>query len=454
MHWILSTIFIFLILFGEVPISNSKKTISTVSSFENLNQEGLSTLNFLSLKHKASFISTFFGLRARENEMRSLRVKNILYKDYRLLQEKKSFPSDCRRRKPNLLLSSKASLNDKTKLEESFLEHKSPNTQGNQIYIKHFINLTNGLEILPSLKKQVMRKSLSIQNNKFLRDGKDNEASKKNDPYLNNFINIREISFIRIQSSRCESNDLDGILSDLDHNLLIHLALGVPCIVYDCGSRGTKWPDDEQGISRAIWSGLSWIKYALKRCWISPSSSSMVEEMDKRNEDEKGDNFREEGKNQQRKSREKEKPVEPILVRGYDVSPMYSRRYDMLPKKLKKKLRYYRHYINPNMKDIPLFAAYKPTTMDGEYDKYAEILRSDYIPYLSTASDPQIHEAHSSQPHTSNLLDISSDKSGRMMSYDELQEQISNGDYLPEGFRLYNSKIYDTATGRYQKKQK
>ena len=454
MHWILSTISIFLILFGEVPISTSKKTISTFSSFPNLNEEGLSTLNFLSLKHKASFISTAFDLKVREKEMRCLWMKNILYEDYRPLQEKRIFPPNFTRRKRNLLFSSKEPLDDKKNLEESFSEHESSNTQGNQIYIKHFINLTNGLEILPSLKKQVMRKSASIQDNKFLRDGKGNEGLEEKYPYMNDFINIREISFIRIQSSRCESNDLDGILSDLDHNLLINLALGIPCIVYDCGSRGTKWPDDEQGISWAIWSGLSWIKYALKRCWISPSSSSMAEEKNERNENKKVDNIQEEGKNQQRKIREKEKTVEPILVRGYDVSPMYSRRYDMLPKKLKKKLRYYRHYVNPNMKDVPLFAAYKPTTMDGEYDKYAEILRSEYIPYLSTASDSQIHEAQSNQPNTSQLRDISTDKDSRMMSYDELQDQISNGDYLPEGFRLYNSKIYDTATGRYQKKQK
>ena len=52
----------------------------------------------------------------------------------------------------------------------------------------NFINLTNGIEALPA---------------------------------LDHATNV-----CRIQSSRCEANDFYGVLQDLDHNLLFHLATG------------------------------------------------------------------------------------------------------------------------------------------------------------------------------------------------------------------------------------
>ena len=70
----------------------------------------------------------------------------------------------------------------------------------------NFINLTNGIEALPA------------------RD--------------------HSTQVCRIQSSRCEANDFYGVLQDLDHNLLFHLATGAECRVYDYGSRGTRWPGE------------------------------------------------------------------------------------------------------------------------------------------------------------------------------------------------------------------
>ena len=52
----------------------------------------------------------------------------------------------------------------------------------------NFINLTNGIEALPALDHSTQ--------------------------------------VCRIQSSRCEANDFYGVLQDLDHNLLFHLATG------------------------------------------------------------------------------------------------------------------------------------------------------------------------------------------------------------------------------------
>ena len=43
-------------------------------------------------------------------------------------------------------------------------------------------------------------------------------------------------------SSHCEQRDYAGLLGSLDHNLLLHLALGYTCRVYDFGSRRKRWP--------------------------------------------------------------------------------------------------------------------------------------------------------------------------------------------------------------------
>ena len=72
----------------------------------------------------------------------------------------------------------------------------------------NFINLTNGIEALP---------------------------------VLDHATNV-----CRIQSLRCEANDFYGVLQDLDHNLLFHLATGAECRIYDYGSRGTRWPGETE----------------------------------------------------------------------------------------------------------------------------------------------------------------------------------------------------------------
>ena len=105
----------------------------------------------------------------------------------------------------------------------------------------HFINLTNGIEALDKLPPD-------LQNN---------------------------VNFVRIQSSKCEANDFYGILQDVDHNLLFHLATGAECVVYDFGSRGSQWPGaEDQKVPRAIWWGLEWIRYALTRAWKLPDGGA------------------------------------------------------------------------------------------------------------------------------------------------------------------------------------
>jgi len=43
-------------------------------------------------------------------------------------------------------------------------------------------------------------------------------------------------SFVRIQSTTLERKDYIKLFLDLDHNFLLHLALGYHCIVHDRGT--------------------------------------------------------------------------------------------------------------------------------------------------------------------------------------------------------------------------
>ena len=87
----------------------------------------------------------------------------------------------------------------------------------------HFVNLSNGVEALPTLTGI---------------------------PF----------SFVRIQSSHCEANNFNGILGGLDATFLMYLAMGHDCYIYDFGSRNKK-----RKAPRAVWYGITFIKYALHR---------------------------------------------------------------------------------------------------------------------------------------------------------------------------------------------
>lgn len=69
--------------------------------------------------------------------------------------------------------------------------------------------------------------------------------------------NLKEYSFIRIQSTWCEQKRWEDIIFTLSDDFLMNVALGKECVVYDYGSNKEK--------PRAIWQGLEWIKYVLNK---------------------------------------------------------------------------------------------------------------------------------------------------------------------------------------------
>ena len=79
---------------------------------------------------------------------------------------------------------------------------------------RHYINLSNGIEAIG--------------------------------PLLEAGLLPDHVRFCRVQSSHCEAQDFNAILQNLDHDLLMHLALGFDVRVYDFGSRGNFWQDSHE----------------------------------------------------------------------------------------------------------------------------------------------------------------------------------------------------------------
>lgn len=101
--------------------------------------------------------------------------------------------------------------------------------------IIHYLNLTNGIEIL-------------------------------NDFQLINF------RFMRIQSTACEQKRWDFILRDLDYDFLMNLALGNPVIIYDFSAK--------KAVPRSVYQGVEWIRYILNRVWFDRETTAYVKNHD------------------------------------------------------------------------------------------------------------------------------------------------------------------------------
>jgi len=135
-------------------------------------------------------------------------------------------------------------------------------------------------------------------------------------------------SFVRIQSTACEQKRWAFILDDLDANLLIHLALGHDCRIYDYGQRG---------IPRALWQGCEWVRYALERRWYG-------------------------------------KTITPI-VRGHNVSGYFNEQYNLLPKTTLNRLDYFGKFATGST--VQLTGVGNKTILDGQYQRYTQMLMED-----------------------------------------------------------------------------
>lgn len=71
---------------------------------------------------------------------------------------------------------------------------------------------------------------------------------------------VPDHSFVRIESTAIERGDWCRVFRDLDADLLMNLAMGNECHVYDCGTR--------RETSKTISVGVPYIKDKLRLWWI------------------------------------------------------------------------------------------------------------------------------------------------------------------------------------------
>jgi len=154
--------------------------------------------------------------------------------------------------------------------------------------IKHYINLTNGIEAIPEIKE--------------------------------------DYHFIRIQSTACEQKRWNFLIQDLDNDLLMNLALGHTCIVYDYSKKG---------VSRALWQGVEFIRYVLNLYWLGEE-------------------------------------ITPFMRNLQEVRDYFYSEYSKLDNRTFKKLDYFVKFLLTNK--IQLLSCGKHTDKDNKYDWYKEIL--------------------------------------------------------------------------------
>jgi hypothetical protein len=160
--------------------------------------------------------------------------------------------------------------------------------------IKNYINLTNGIEAI-------------------------------------SLYDLTDYSFIRIKSTYCEQKLWDKILIELDNDLLINLALGNICNIYDF-SNGSSVP-------RSIWQGVPLIEFVLNLCWLG-------------------------------------KETKPI-VRGHNVKRYFDFCYKNLSKRTIKKLKYFKKFLYTDRLNINCITA--QTINDGDYDYYGSCLLQEVL---------------------------------------------------------------------------
>ena len=140
-------------------------------------------------------------------------------------------------------------------------------------------------------------------------------------------LNIDEVNFIRIQSTHIENEAFDKLLSTLDSNFLMSLALGYECIIYDFGAKNY--------ISKAIYYGIEWIKYVLNIRWFNK--------------------------------------LETPYIKGKKVEKQFAEHYKKINKKTKKQLDYYKKFLVTNQLNITSITT--TTNNDNQPDFYLEIIK-------------------------------------------------------------------------------
>lgn len=170
---------------------------------------------------------------------------------------------------------------------------------------RHFVNLKNGIEAIPTLKRE---------------------------------LQIVDYDFVRIQSSLLEAGNVEKMILELDAALLAQLALGRSCFVWDYGSRDVV---KGKGNPRALWYGVEFVRFALRREWFPDGVGATAP---------------------------------PPVLRGKQVEKDWTHKLSMLSRGAKRKIRYYKQFIPEGVCDVRLIGVYRPTTHDDDVEFYRSTL--------------------------------------------------------------------------------
>ena len=170
---------------------------------------------------------------------------------------------------------------------------------------RHFVNLKNGIEAIPTLKRE---------------------------------LGIVDYDFVRIQSSLLEAGNVEKMILELDAALLAQLALGRSCFVWDYGSRDV---GKGKGNPRALWYGVEFVRFALRREWFPDGVGATAP---------------------------------PPVLRGKQVEKDWTYKLSMLSRGAKRKIRYYKQFIPEGVCDVRLIGVYRPTTHDDDVEFYRSTL--------------------------------------------------------------------------------
>ena len=170
-----------------------------------------------------------------------------------------------------------------------------------------------------------------------------------------NFINLTNglewleeidgnINFMNIASTTLEQKNWLKLFQELDHNFLLHLALGHDVYFYDCGTKRKN--------SKTVYKGIPLIKYVLTRYWLEIDDESLCYHLG-RDCDKKIYNCKDE------------------FIRIYDYLFVNDRSREK--ERLKSKLNKYKSkFLLTN--EIRLTGVSKETFHDGDYNFYKNIL--------------------------------------------------------------------------------
>lgn len=142
---------------------------------------------------------------------------------------------------------------------------------------------------------------------------------------------LRPDGYVRIQSTHLEQKLWSKVIEDLDYTFLLPLVAGQRCVVLDGSHR-------KDGVSRAIYQGLPWIKYVVElRC-------KGIESQD-------------------------------IRVKGNNVAALFAYESRKLSQNAKAKLAYAKKFADAYGEPVRLEGRSVTTVYDGDYDHFAEIYR-------------------------------------------------------------------------------